>query len=136
MFSHLASYDDLNYALTNPERSEPLEAIAFTGDLFGVLGVQPLLGRTFGCLMEGEGLASAGQRGLRSAKPAGRHHVRIVAWTAQTATPPGNLATQTRPPSTGSAPWCCAWNTCDAICWASRTKQVEHRERAYRHHRP
>jgi len=47
VFAHLASYQDMNYALTNPDRSEPIEATAFTGDLFGVLGVQPMLGRTF-----------------------------------------------------------------------------------------
>ena len=47
VFTHLASYTDMNYALTSPDRSEPIEAIAFTGDLFGVLGVQPILGRTF-----------------------------------------------------------------------------------------
>jgi putative ABC transport system permease protein len=47
VFEHLASYQDLEYSLTRPDRSEPIEAIAFTGDLFGVLGVQPLFGRTF-----------------------------------------------------------------------------------------
>ena len=47
VFAYLASYEDLNYALTSPDRSEPVEATAFTGDLFGVLGVQPMLGRTF-----------------------------------------------------------------------------------------
>ncbi len=47
VFAHLASYQDMNYALTSPDRSEPIEATAFTGDLFGVLGVQPMLGRTF-----------------------------------------------------------------------------------------
>jgi len=46
-FTHLSSYSDTNYALTRPDRSEPIEATTFTGDLFGVLGVQPMLGRDF-----------------------------------------------------------------------------------------
>ncbi|MGD8818329.1 MAG: ABC transporter permease, partial [Acidobacteriota bacterium] len=47
VFAQLASYDDRSYALTRPDRSEPIEAIAFTGDLLGVLGVQPMRGRAF-----------------------------------------------------------------------------------------
>jgi len=47
VFAHIASYEDMEYALTYPDRSEAVTATVFTGDLFGVLGVQPMLGRTF-----------------------------------------------------------------------------------------
>ncbi len=47
VFSHLSSYTDRSYALTSPDSSEPIETIEFTGDLFGALGVQPILGRGF-----------------------------------------------------------------------------------------
>lgn len=47
VFDHISSFTDRSYALTNPDRSDLIETIEFTGDLFGVLGVQAFLGRTF-----------------------------------------------------------------------------------------
>ena len=43
----------------------------------------PLLGRTFGCLMKGPGLVAADNLALKSARPARQHQISIYALTAQ-----------------------------------------------------
>jgi alpha-L-fucosidase 2 len=47
----------------------------------------PLLHRTFGCLMKGPGLVAADNLTLKSAQPARKHRLSIYALTAQTDTP-------------------------------------------------
>jgi alpha-L-fucosidase 2 len=46
----------------------------------------PLMHRTFGCVMRGQGLISDGDQALKSARPAARQSLSITAYTAQTPT--------------------------------------------------
>ena len=48
VFSHWADFQWWSYSLAEPGRpAEPLSGVTATADLFGTLGVRPLLGRTF-----------------------------------------------------------------------------------------